>query len=302
MLVFFAKWVLTTDILSVNIVVINNNFWVERLFMYYIHNNSYSYLLYPKKFDTQENKDAFGNNVDMLHYYVNTGVPFSDDMPEPVIVSQAEIDKYGLDALVANLQRKFKYDYDIVVVKVPQDYLRMEPTFVKYENESTLNYLRNGHTLPMMARYALNGQMRDMIVSDYVESVYLHYPDCRRIINDNWVPISNRSAGLVYTDLQKRLLKLNIQNSETLRKDESRRRYMISNNLDTSSMCHKANSDLQFRNNYGYSVDFIKYLQDKYGTVGRKLPCAMTKDRINILLHLEELRQDKIDRCAFIGR
>ena len=94
-----------------------------------VEDKGYSYLLFPKKYNTEDNNAEFKNVVDMLYYYLNRGVP-TEDMAEPIICTQSMVDEYGLDNLVMNMQRKFKYDFDIIVVKVPQEYLRMEQTHI----------------------------------------------------------------------------------------------------------------------------------------------------------------------------
>lgn len=267
--------------------------------MYYINDKGFSYLLFPKKYDDEDCKGVFEDNVDMLYYYLNRGVPIGD-MPMPIYCTQEMVDQYGLDNLVMNMQRKYKYDYDIIVVKVPQDYLRMEPIF---GNCGMSDLHKNDHRasmLPIACRYDFNGQKRDMISCDYIDSVYLRYPDCRRVINDNWKLISPDYAGMKNIAIQDEMLAIHGDSSEAFA-SKTRTEALENNNLSTAEMCKIQQKSIIEGKVYGCPKPMLDYLEDKYKHTERIYKCRMSKSRIANILAVETERQEKKDRCRYVG-
>lgn len=267
--------------------------------MYYINDKGFSYLLFPKKYDADECKGVFKDNVDMLYYYLNRGVPIGD-MPMPIYCTQEMVNQYGLDNLVMNMQRKYKYDYDIIVVKVPQDYLRMEPTFGNCGMSDLHKYDHRAYMLPIACRYDFNGQKRDMISADYIDSIYLRYPDCRRVINDNWKLISPDYAGMKNIPFQDEMLAIHGDVNESFI-SKSRTETLENNNLSTAQICTIHQKAIDDGTVFGCPKALLDYIEYKYRYTERIYKCRMTKSRIENILAVEAQRQDKKDRSKFVG-
>lgn len=267
--------------------------------MYYINDKAFSYLLYPKKYNTEDNKAEFKNDVEMLYYYLNRGVP-TRDIITPVYCSQSMVDQYGLDNLVMNLQRKFKYDFDIVVVKVPQEYLRMEPMIrpISAVNEK---FDSSPKMLPIECYYEFNGVKQPMISGDYIESIYLRYPDCRRIINDNWKIISPDSMGMVNSKFQNNML-LAYGNYLQRSGQIDKTKFMKETYVDTKEMKEFMESDEEEREKFDpNSESVIDFIEKKYGDSKRMYTCEMSKHRIEHLLRADEVSKAKKERVVYIG-
>lgn len=278
--------------------------------MYTINQKGFSYLLYPKKHTSRDVEGVFKNQVEMLYYYLNRGVPISDDMPDPIYCTQEMVNQYGLDNLVMNMQRKYKYDYDIIVVKVPQEYLNMnsllgDPVFSK-ENAK----VNAPKIVPMSCRYEFLGEKRDMIACDYIESVYLRYPDCRRVLNDNWRIVSDDHFGMKNLPIQNKMLEMYRKNpyngimrsdNHDLDSDEKKSKFMEDNDLNSRQLCDMCRKDLKLKVDLGYRSATLTYIRDKYKTDEKIYKCQMTKSRIANILAVETERQSKIDRCRFVG-
>jgi len=268
--------------------------------MYYINDKGFSYLLYPKKYATEDNKAQFGESiVDMLYYYLNRGVP-CDDMATPIYCTQEMVNQYGLDNLVMNMQRFYKYDYDIVVIKVPQEYMRMEPMFGNCFYDKSSKNKFNPKMLPLLCKYEFNGTKQDMLSADYIESVYLRYPDCRRIINDNWKLVSPDSRGMNLTKFQRNMLIAN-SNYDNIRTFDGRRQVMSDMDLTTRQMCDMCKNDESKDQLYGHDESVIEFIRDKYMAFEKDFPCRMTKSRIENLLWVETQRKNRLDRRHFLG-
>lgn len=267
--------------------------------MFYINDKAFSYLLYPKKYDTEDNKVEFKNNVEMLYYYLNRGVP-TKDMATPVYCTQEMVNQYGLDNLVMNLQRKFKYDFDIIVVKVPQEYLRMEPMIRPYSvvNEK---FDEAPKMMPIECVYEFNGEKQPMISSDYIESIYLRYPDCRRIINDNWKLVSPDAMGMVNSEFQNDML-LAYGNYGQYSAQLDKYKFMNETDVDTRELKEYIESDEEEKEKFASdSESVIDFIEKKYFDADKVYTCKMSQLRIENLLRVEEVRQAKKERVAFIG-
>ena len=265
-----------------------------------VEDKGYSYLLFPKKYNTEDNNAEFKNVVDMLYYYLNRGVP-TEDMAEPIICTQSMVDEYGLENLVMNMQRKFKYDFDIIVVKVPQEYLRMEQTHIMadqlpYEPFDDFD----SKILPIKCRYQFNKKTQYMISADYIESVYLRYPDCRRVINDNWKVVSPDTMGMILTPEQYDQLAI-MRRSKSYSQFGDRENLMDDMDLTTRQMCDLCKNDKSKQDKYGHSPEVIDFIQKKYGQDNKIYNCYMTKSRIENILMVERQRQDKRERFSFVG-
>ena len=262
------------------------------------NNVAFSYLLFPKKTYAEESKGFFGDDVDRLFYYMNRGVPVGD-MPEPIYCTQEMVNQYGLDNLVANMQRKYKYDYDIIVVKVPQEDMRMAPMFGNSSIREATSGPFKSKMLPMLCRYDINGKKTDIISCNYIESVYLRYPDCRRIFNDNWNPVSPETMGMHLSEGQKKMLRI-YGDDQLILANERRLEVMNENNLNTAQMCREAQNDKELQEYIGYSQETVDYLKKKYATRGKIFTSPMTKNRIKLHLMAEQNSKNRNERYEFI--
>ena len=268
--------------------------------MYIVNECAFSYLLYPKKVDSPEGNKTFDNDVDRLYYYLNRGVPVDEGMPKPIYCTHEMVKQYGIDNLVMNMQRKYKYDYDIVVVKVPQELMRMEPVFGNSSIKDATGPRFRNKMLPILCRYEFNGEQTNMISSDYIESIYLRYPDCRRVINENWKIVSDESLGMNFSETQIDMIKL-YGDDLLLMKNSLKLDIMHKENLNTSQMCKNYKNNEYIKSLVGYSQDIVDFLKKKYRKSIRIYHQGMSKSRIANVLMVEEKRKDKIERCAFIG-
>jgi len=266
--------------------------------MFYVNDKAFSYLLFPKRYDSSDNNAEFKNTIDMLHFYLNRGVPTSD-IASPVYCSQEMVNQYGLDNLVMNLQRKYKYDFDIIVVKVPQEYLRMEPDIRPYSREND-KFDNSPKMLPIECIYEFNGENQPMIASDYIESVYLRYPDCRRVLNDNWKVVSPEVMGMVNSKFQNNML-LAYGNHAERSMIMKKRKFMHETGVDTKEMSEYLSLDEGEREQFGCSQSVIDFIKNKYANDEKVYGCAMSRSRIENILRVEERRLAKKERVAFVG-
>ena len=288
----------------------------------------FAYLLYPIKSDTRDHKLKFDNDIDKIYYYFNRGIP-EQDLIEPVVVDQTTVDSYGLENLVVNLQQKYKYDFDIAVVKVPEEYMNMQKWHLHepiYQDED-VRYLRS-YQLPMVyAHYDENLQEKLSLLSAvHIESYYLRFPDCRRVINDNWKIMNSNHQGMIASKAQIEA----IDTIECLNRDyvSALIRLRKSNLFGTSSVLDKSTADYMqsifgkdvvyndssydFKEkiianpdeNKKYYIDdfYANFIAKKYGSTDHKpFNCGMSKERIRNILLVEEKRREKLLRHETLG-
>lgn len=288
----------------------------------------FAYLLYPIKSDTSNHKLKFDNDVDKIYYYFNWGIP-EQDLIDPVIVDQTTVDSYGLENLVVNLQQKYKYDFDIVVVKVPEEYMNMQKWYIHepiYSDED-VRYLRS-YQLPMVyAHYDQNLQEKISLLSAvHIESYYLRFPDCRRVVNDHWKIINSNHQGMIaakpqidaidtidyvnrdYVNAITKYRKANLfgPNSVIEKSVADYMQSIFGKDVVSNDSSHDfkekivANPD----ENKKYYIDdfYTNFIEKKYGSTDHKpYNCSMSKERIRNILMVEEKRREKLQRHQILG-
>lgn len=230
------------------------------------------------------------NIIDMVDRAFNICLPNKPTDPKPIRISSSTADAYGLDRLCANIQRNIgSLPYALWVLKIP--------TFVYGEDEyaSSSKFtlgersISKGFLLPVNRIAKIDGVVVEGIASNYVDRVYLNFPDCRRVINEKCMPLSTIYSGLVLSTKQEELASLS-RNTDATNFDASNRLLLGSQYDFDACALHENNKDLPngYLNKEKISEINETYLKDQLLDFRNN----MSKFKIRTILEKDSIKAD----------
>lgn len=241
--------------------------------------------------------------VDMIYKAFNFCLPDSDHDLKNIKVSEDTVNAYGLDRIVWNVQRHMKCQpHAIWVVKFPSRFIdeAMSDDFsyetyssARSDNQKYLNSLYYVH------KNEKNGYDTGYS-GNYIDRVYLYYPDCRVIVNENWKSISDYANGLILSPEQLKIANIFYSNySYLIDEDIKKQRLVIENSYTTEQLDEEFKYNYDTHNDYNYFMSRFEY-ETKMQTIDDKgnkgfLHPQMSKKDIDIKLEISNLDHGILD-------
>lgn len=228
--------------------------------------------------------------INMIDQAFNICLPNQTTDPKPIRISSSTADAYGLDRLCENIQRNIgSMTYALWVLKIP--------TFAYGEDEyadsskfgASERSISKGFLLPVNRIAKIDGKIVEGIASNYVDRVYLNFPDCRRVINEKCMPLSTIYSGLVLSPKQEELAML--YNNKDATSFDASNRFLLETQYDYDARAlHKNNVDLPegYLNKEKISQINETYLKDQLLDFRNN----MSKFKIRTILEKDSVKAD----------
>lgn len=166
--------------------------------------NSYTGKLQDRETEVYKIKEPYA--IDMIDFVFNKLLPDDKDAPKPIRISSATADAYGLERLVMNIQKRFgSLPYALWVAKIPSVYMAelykedgLDENFGEKSEVSTYCPL-----LPLNNVAKVGDKVVQGLAYNFIDRVYLNYPDLRCIKNESCMPLSPIHKGLILSSEQK---------------------------------------------------------------------------------------------------
>ena len=144
--------------------------------------------------------------LDMIDFAFNKFLPNEEYTPKPIRISSATADAYGLERLVMNIQKRLgSLPYALWVAKIPSVYMAelykeesLDENFGEKAEDSTFCPL-----LPLNNVAKVGDKVMQGLASNFIDRVYLNYPDLRCVKNESCMPLSPIHKGLILSPEQR---------------------------------------------------------------------------------------------------
>ena len=267
-----------------------------------LSNAAFIYVVYLDMLSDEflDQEEGVKKDSEYIYDILTNGLLLKRGNPEPVVLSESLVAKYGIDNLISNLQRKFRHNFHVVVCKVPQEFMRQEYSYGRTTTEEKIAETNKFRALPLLSRKNSENGLYYFLAPQYIESVYLgNNGNYGRVLNENWQPVIQDSLGMFFDPSQKRRFKIN-NDWEILEKEAKKLAYCKENNLTSEqlSFIMKCNPELMVE--FGNNQPIVEELQTKYKSGERILKRQMSLKRIETLLLSDTGKSQHEKRQSFI--